>query len=72
MSKEIKTTFLVRLSGKNQLPMMFKNELAGRTEAEDYAWSLLKILPFERAEVWHLDTLGIVAAINKSDNPDLK
>lgn len=72
MSKEIKTTFLVRLSGENQMPMMFKNDLTGRTEAEDYAWSLLKVLPFERAEIWHLDTLVLVAAINTSDNPDLK
>ena len=71
MSKEIKSTYLVRLSGKDQLPMMLANDLAGRKEAEDFAWSLLKALPFERAEIWHLDTLEIVAAINKSDNPDL-
>lgn len=72
MIKQIKSTFLVRLSGKEQIPMMFKCDLAGRTEAEDYAWGLLKVLPFEHAEIWHLKTLGIVAAINKSDNPDLK
>lgn len=72
MSKKIKTTFLVRLSGKDQVPMMFANDLAGRREAVDFAWHLLEVMPFERAEIWHLNALKIVAAINKSDNPDLK
>ena len=72
MSKEIKTAFLIRLSGKDRLPMMFKNDFTGRKEAADYAWHLLEILPYDAAEVWHLDTLSPVALINRSENTDLK
>ena len=72
MSKEIKSTYLVRLSGEKCLPMMFRNDCAGRTEAIDYAYDLLKALPFDTAEIWHFDPMGIVATINKRENPDLK
>lgn len=72
MSKEIKTTFLIRLSGKDRLPMVFRIVLSGRKEAADYAWHLLEILPYDAAEILHLDTLSLVALINRSENPDLE
>lgn len=72
MSKEIKTTYLVRLSGDTNLTMMFRIDTADRNRAIEYARSMLYSMPYDMAEVWHFETLKLVAAIVKRNNPDLK
>lgn len=72
MSKEIKTTYLVRISGDTNSTLMYRINDAGKKEAINRARNLLDSMPYDMAEVWHFDTLKLVAAIVKRDNPDLK